>query len=53
MFLQFDFSEFYQTPPLLSRPALWPTQPPVQWVWGRSFPESEAAGEWSWSLISI
>jgi len=31
--------------PQLSRPALWPTQPPVQWFPG-SFPEVKAAGTW-------
>jgi hypothetical protein len=28
-----------------SRPALWPTQPPVQWV-ARPFPAAKAAGAW-------
>jgi hypothetical protein len=37
-----------------SRPALGPTQPPIQWIpGGVSFPGSIAAGEWSWPLIPI
>jgi hypothetical protein len=31
--------------PRSSRPALWPTQPPIQWVPG-VFPENKAAGAW-------
>jgi hypothetical protein len=27
-----------------SRPALWPTQPPIQWVLGGSYPRGKVAG---------
>jgi hypothetical protein len=36
-----------------SRTALEPTQPPIQWVPGGSFPGSKAAGAWSWPLTPI
>jgi hypothetical protein len=35
-----------------SRPALGPTQPPIQWVSGL-FPESKAAGAWRWPPTPI
>jgi len=34
------------------RPALGPTQPSIQWV-PEALTRYTAAGEWSWSLISI
>jgi hypothetical protein len=33
-----------------SRPALKPTQPPIQWVPGEIYPGDKAAGAWSWHL---
>jgi hypothetical protein len=35
-------------PPRSSRPALGPTQPPIQWVRGDYFPGVKALGAWSW-----
>jgi hypothetical protein len=35
-----------------SSPALGPTQSPIQWVPGGSFPRGKAAGAWSWPLTS-
>jgi hypothetical protein len=35
-----------------SRPALVPTQPPIQWV-PATFPGGKAAGTWSWPLAPI
>jgi len=29
-----------------------PTQPPIQWVLGGSFPGGKAARSWSWPIIS-
>jgi hypothetical protein len=34
-------------------PALEPSQPPIQWVPGVSFPEGKATGAWSWPFSSI
>jgi hypothetical protein len=36
-----------------SRTTLGPTQPPIQWVTGGSFPGGKVAGAWSWPLTSI
>jgi len=37
----------------VSRMALGPTQPPIQWVLGGSFSEGEVVGAWGWPLTSI
>jgi hypothetical protein len=37
----------------VSRPALRPTQPPVQWVPGVLSQGQSAAGEWRWPLTPI
>jgi len=36
----------------VSRMALEPTQPPIQWAPGGSFPGGKAAGAWRWPLTS-
>jgi len=44
-------SRWWRDFPHLSRPALRPTQPPIQWVPG--LPGGKSAGSWRWPPIHI
>jgi len=37
----------------VSRPALGPAQPPIQWVPGALYLGGKAAGAWSWPLTPV